>query len=147
MPDQVIGSVFGPRNIWYSFSFWCVGYKNQGQVGIHYNDVIMSAMASQITGVSIVYLLNRLFRRRSKETWKFRATGLCEGNPPVTGGFSSQRASNAETVFIWWHHHDIAVNVGVACKINNKWYRSILMCILEHQSGYHTYVKRTILRS
>ena len=25
---------------------------------------------------------------------------------PVTGGFPSQRASNAENVFIWWSHHD-----------------------------------------
>ena len=25
---------------------------------------------------------------------------LCEGNPPVTGGFTSQRSSNAENVFI-----------------------------------------------
>ena len=28
-------------------------------------------------------LLNRLFRRRSKKSSKFRVTGLCEGNPPV----------------------------------------------------------------
>ena len=41
-------------------------------------------------------LLNRLFRRRSKKTSKIRVTGLCEGNPPVTGGFPSQRAGHAE---------------------------------------------------
>ena len=51
-------------------------------------------------------LLNRLFRRRSKKTSKLRISGLCEGSPPVTGGFSSQKASNAENVFIWWRHHD-----------------------------------------
>ena len=28
------------------------------------------------------YLLNRLFRRRSKKTSKFRVTGLCVGNSP-----------------------------------------------------------------
>ena len=43
-------------------------------------------------------VLNRLFRRRSKKTSKFRVTGLCEWNPPVTVGFPSQRASNAEKV-------------------------------------------------
>ena len=37
-------------------------------------------------------LLNRLFRRTSK----LRVTGLCEGNPLVTGGFPLQRASEAE---------------------------------------------------
>ena len=50
-------------------------------------------------------LLNRLFRRRSKKTWKLRVTDLYEGKPPVTEGFPSQRASNAETVSVWWRHH------------------------------------------
>ena len=31
-----------------------------------------------------------------KETPKLRVSGLCNGNAPVTGGFPSQRASNAE---------------------------------------------------
>ena len=31
------------------------------------------------------------------------------GNPPVIGGFPSQRASNAENVSIWWWHHDFLV--------------------------------------
>ena len=35
-------------------------------------------------------LLNGLFRRRSKKTSKLRVTGLCEGNPPATGGFPSK---------------------------------------------------------
>ena len=51
-------------------------------------------------------LLNRLFLRRSKKTSKFRVTGLCEGNPPVTGGYPSQRTNNAESVSIWWRHHE-----------------------------------------
>ena len=51
-------------------------------------------------------LLNCLFRRRSKKTWKLRVTGLCEGNSPLTGEFPSQRTSNAENVSIWWRHHD-----------------------------------------
>ena len=52
------------------------------------------------------YLLNRLFRHRSKETPKLRVTGLCEGNSPVTGEFLTQRASSAENVSIWWRHHE-----------------------------------------
>ena len=50
-------------------------------------------------------LINRLFSRRSKETWRLRVTGLCEGNSPVTGEFPAQKASNAETFSIWWRHH------------------------------------------
>ena len=45
-------------------------------------------------------LLNRLFVRRSKKASKFRVTGLCEGNAPVTSGFPSQRASDEENVSI-----------------------------------------------
>ena len=44
----------------------------------------MSAMASQITSLTIVY--SAVYsRRRSKKTSKLRVTGLCEGNSPVTG--------------------------------------------------------------
>ena len=51
------------------------------------------------------WLLNRLFRCRSKKTSKLRATGLCAGNSPGTGEFPAQMASNAENVSIWWRHH------------------------------------------
>ena len=44
------------------------------------------------------FLLNRLFRRRSKKTSKLRATGLYARNWPKTGEFPSQRASNAENL-------------------------------------------------
>ena len=50
------------------------------------------------------YLLNRLFRCRSKKTSKLRVIGLCVGNSPVTGEFFAQMASNAENVSIWWRH-------------------------------------------
>ena len=33
------------------------------------------------------YLLNRLFKRKSKKTPKLRVTGLCVGNSPVTGEY------------------------------------------------------------
>ena len=47
---------------------------------------------------------NCLFKHRSKKTSDLRATGLCDRNPPVIGEFTSQTASNAENVSIWWHH-------------------------------------------
>ena len=70
----------------------------------HYNDVTMSALAFQITSLTIVYS-TVYSRRRSKKTSKLRVTGLCVGNSPVTGEFPAQRASNAENVSIWWRHH------------------------------------------
>ena len=70
----------------------------------HYSDVIISAMASQITGVQIVWLIvcSGADQRKHQSS---AILGLCEGNPPVTDGFPSQRASNAENVSIWWPHH------------------------------------------
>ena len=71
---------------------------------MHYNDVKMSVVASQITSLTIVYS-NVYLIRRSKKTSKLRVTGLCAGNSPVTGEFPTQRASSAENVSIWWRHH------------------------------------------
>ena len=63
--------------------------------------------------------LNRSFGRRSMKTSKLRVTGLCVGNSPLTGEFPTQRASNAENVTIWWHHH----------VINFSWYTRTICCI------------------
>ena len=82
---------------------------------IHYSDVIMSAMAYQIAGVSIV-CSTVFFRRRSSKPSKLRVTGLCEGNPPVTGGFPSLRASNAE-MFLFG---DVIMISWVIWETNNK---------------------------
>ena len=76
--------------------------ENSGHV-YHYDDVMMGAMASQITCLPIS-LLNRLFRRGSKKTSKFRVTDLCVGNSPGTSDFPAQMASNAENGPLWWRH-------------------------------------------
>ena len=62
--------------------------------GCHYNDVIMSAMASQITILTIVY--SNVYSG---------VTGFFAGKSPVTGEFPAQRASNAENASISWRHH------------------------------------------
>ena len=73
-------------------------------VTYHYNDVIMSAMASQITSLTIVYSTT-YSKHRSKKTSKLCITGLWVGNSPVTGEFPTQKASDTENVSMWWHHH------------------------------------------
>ena len=73
-------------------------------------------------------LPNRLFRRRSKETWKLRVTGLCVRNSPVTGEFPAQRASNAENLSIWWRHNGETVTSTlkpVLCLLM-AWYHHLL---------------------
>ena len=71
---------------------------------LHYNDAIMSKMASQITGAWIVCFAlcsgAEQIKHESSESLAFVRV-----KPPVTGGFSSQRASNAENVSIWWCHN------------------------------------------
>ena len=90
------------RHLWQS-SFlnwiWLAGRSR-----CHYNDVIMSAMVSQITILTIVYSTVNS-RHRSKENIKAPRHWPCEGNSPVTGEFAAQRASYAENVSIWWRHH------------------------------------------
>ena len=73
-------------------------------------------------------LLNRLFRYRSKEISKLSVTGLCEGKSPVTGEFPAQRASNAENVFIWWHHLGIDLNTNTwDCSASTSIYLGIVL--------------------
>ena len=72
----------------------------------HYSDLIISSMVSQISSLTTVCLLKRLFWRRSKKTSKLRVTGLSGGTSPVTGEFPAQMTSSMENVSIWWHHHD-----------------------------------------
>ena len=69
---------------------------------LRYIDVIMSAMASVKSPAS--WLFTQLFVQVQIKA-EIHVTGLCGGNPPVTGEFLWQRDSNAENVFIWWRHH------------------------------------------
>ena len=70
---------------------------------LHYNDVVMGAMTSQITSLTIVY---SIVDSGADQRKKSNVTGLCAGNSPMTGEFHAQMTSNAENVSIWWHHHE-----------------------------------------
>ena len=71
---------------------------------LYYNDVIMSAMASQITNITIVYstVYSGANQRKHQSS---TSLAFVMGNSPVTGEFAAQRASNADNVSIWWCHH------------------------------------------
>ena len=64
----------------------------------------MSIMMSRIT-LKIDYLFNSLFRLTTKSKSKPRISVPLWGNPPTTGGFPSQRATNVENVSMSWRHH------------------------------------------
>ena len=61
-----------------------------------------------------------------KETSKLRVTGLCAGNLPVTGEFSTQMASNADNVSIWRRHH-VCVSRTPANMILSIWFEQVLV--------------------
>ena len=85
-------------------------------VKLHNSDAIMSEMAYRITGV----LIFNSTVVQAQKTSKFRVSGLCDGSPPVTGGFHSQRASNADNVSIWWRRHCIEIiiiKMAVSCVV------------------------------
>ena len=75
----------------------------------------MRVMASQITGVSIV--CSTICLGADQRKYKSSASLVLEGNPPISGEFPLQRASNAENVSIWWRHDVVLcfefVNVSV----------------------------------
>ena len=76
-------------------------------VHMHYSDVIMSAMLSQITGVSIV--CSSVCRGADQRIHQSSASlTLVGGNLPATRGFPSQRASDVENVPTSWHHHGMS---------------------------------------
>ena len=54
----------------------------------------------------------------SKKTPKPTVLALCEGIPLVTGGFPSQRASNAESVCMSWRHYEAMMSVSEAALLD-----------------------------
>ena len=94
---------------WYPlklFIYNC-GYKLNTQIQryvMQYSGVIMSAMASQITGVSIVCSTASSEAENTKVPYYWPSWG------EATGGFPSQKARNAGSVSIWWSHHGLRHN-------------------------------------
>ena len=76
-------------------------------VFIHYNDVIMGAIASQITILTIVN--STVYSDVDQRKHQSSASLACAGNSPGTVEFPAHIASNAENVSIWWRHRDRAL--------------------------------------
>ena len=65
----------------------------------HYDDVIMDAIASQITSLTVVYSAVYSGADQSKHQ-SSASLAICAGNSSGTGEFPAQMASNAENVSI-----------------------------------------------
>ena len=79
-------------------------HANTNYSHVNYNDVIMGAMAYQITSLKIVYstIYSEAYQRKHQSS---ASLAVCAGNSLVTGEFPAQTASNAENVSILWRHH------------------------------------------
>ena len=84
----------------------------------HYGDVIIGAIASQITSLTIVYstVYSDADQRKHQSSTSLafvrgihrgpRVTALCKGN-----GFPSQRTSNAEKLFMSRSRHELTISM------------------------------------
>ena len=101
-----------------AFNMSCTFGQSVRPIGRRYV-ITLQLRHNELDGVSnhrlIDCLLNRLFRRRSKNTSKFRVTGLCKGNSPMTVEFLIQRASNAENDSIWWRFMIWSIHHTIQC--------------------------------
>ena len=79
----------------------------------HYNDVRMSTIASQITGLTIVYLI--IYPHTVRRKHQSSASQAFARNSPGTGDIPAQRASNTGNVSIWWRHHALVALCCVWC--------------------------------
>ena len=80
---------------------YIVGWiQTRGIVITHYCDVIMGAIASQITSRTIVYstVYSDADQRRHQSSASLAFA-------PETGEFPAQKASTSENVSIWWRHN------------------------------------------
>ena len=89
--------------LWQNGTLWDMWLVHCGICAIHYTDVIMTTIASQITSLTVVYstVYSDADQRKHQTP---RHWPLC-GEFTGTGEFPAQMASKAENVSIWWRHH------------------------------------------
>ena len=88
----------------------------------HYDDVIMSTIASQITSLTIVY--STIYSGADQSKHQSSASLAFVWGIHRAGEFPAQMASNAENVPIWWRHH---------ARIDSTWYGKKYHGKFEHQ--------------
>ena len=95
-----------------SLDMWAPPCDIQASLEIHHSDVIMGAMASQITSLIIVY--STVYS--SSEQRKHQSSASL-----VTGEFPAQNTSNVENASIWWLHHKLVDLIPLILRLPMKW--------------------------
>ena len=102
--------------------------------GWHYSDVIIGAMASQVTSLTTVHS-TAYSSADQRKPQKLRVIGPSEGNPPVTGEFPTLRASKHGKCFHLvtssWGRHSICISI-TSYKCHCAWHLShSIQCLYE----------------
>ena len=112
-------------------SKWTTSYHITSSVHCQWNT--LQWWHNELHGVSyhqhLNYLLNRLSRRTSKKSSKLRVIGLCQWNPPVTGGFPHKGPVTRKTGPL----HDVNTKQQICdmeASNNGRWF----------SFGYSTYI-------
>ena len=79
----------------------CRNTVNKPPYELHYDDIIMAAITSQITSLTIVYSTDYSGTYQSKHQSSASLAFV------RTGEFPAQMASNAENLSIWCRHHEL----------------------------------------
>ena len=105
---------------------------------LHYIDVIMTTMASQITSLAVVYITiysdadQRKHQSSASLAFVWEFTGA--------GEFPAQRASYVENVSIWWRHHGERVTLGTNKPCNHRlippWTNVAAICQMMTPNGF-----------
>ena len=99
----------------------------------HYND--LDWVSWHLKSPALDCFLNSCSGKHGRKTSKPVLLAFCDGNPPVTSGFPSQRSSNAESVFMSWHHH-----------VFQQWHCCTCMAHLLNSHIRHSRAGRALLR-
>ena len=78
---------------------------------LHYSDVIMGAMAPQITSITIV-CSSAYSAAHQRKHQSSASLAFLRGNHRRSVNSPKKRASNAENVSIWWRHHGRLLKTG-----------------------------------
>ena len=95
--------------------FWCKQYACSHHP--HYNNVIKTTMASQITSITVVY--STVYSDVDQRKHQSSASQASVWGIHATGEFPAQRASYSENVPIWWRHHVSVFSVSYWCHTRN----------------------------
>ena len=91
-----------------SYSIYCESRKSQYplcNIHMHYIDVIVTMMASQITSLTFVY--STVYSDADQRKHQNSVSLAFVWGIHRTGEFLTQMASYAENVSIWWRHHGV----------------------------------------